>query len=160
METTPNFFGDDGRTYEQFRFCNNLTTVDLVGGIHKTVASLYLESWRDEMNEEIQRINQVLPSTDPDDKTDGIRQWIQLVISKIEHYKSKHRALLKEVATLLELALWKAKLAEVGSEVGPVKVNTARKAKIDIEEAKNEACITSGADIVIKNVLPFLMMVE
>ena len=66
--------------------------------------------------------------------------------------------LLKEVATLLELALWKAKLAEVESEVGPVEVNTARKAKIDIEEAKKEARITSGADIIIKNVLPYLKM--
>ncbi len=151
-------FNDWDQTYSQFDDCPNLTTVDLFGGIHKPVASLHLESWRDEMVEEIQRINQILPSTDPDDKTNEIVQWIRSVISKIEHYKAEHRALLKEVTTLLELALWKAKLAEVESDVGPVEENTARKAKIDIEEAKKEARITSGADIIIKNVLPYLKM--
>lgn len=39
------------------------------------------------MVEEIQRINQILPSTDPDDKTDVIIQWNQSVIVKIKHYK-------------------------------------------------------------------------
>jgi hypothetical protein len=40
--------------YNQFYSCHKLATVDLVGGgIHKTVTSLHLESWRDDMNEEI-----------------------------------------------------------------------------------------------------------
>jgi len=112
------------------------------------------------MNEEIQQINQILPVIDHDEKSSAIVEWIQLVISKIDHYKAEHIALLKEVATLLELALWKAKLAGVESDVGHVEENTARKAKLDIEEARKEARITSGADIVMKNVLPFLMMVE
>jgi hypothetical protein len=145
--------------YTQFCDCPNLRTVDLVGGIHKTVASLHLESWRNEMNAEIQRINQILPVTDHDEKSSEIVEWIQLVISKIEHYKSEHRALVNEVATLLDLALWKAKLAEEKDE-GPAEENTARKSKIDVGEARKKARITSGADIVIKNVLPFLMMVE
>jgi hypothetical protein len=120
-------------TYTQFHYCPNLATVDLVGGIHKTVSSLHLESWREEMNEEIQRINQTLPFTDSDEKADGIVQWIQLVISKIDLYKAEHRALLREATTLLELALWKAKLAEVESDVGPGEKKAARKAKIDVE---------------------------
>jgi len=52
-------WNNDG-TYTQFSACPNLTTVDLVGRIHKTVASLHLQlqswSWRNEMNEAIQRI--------------------------------------------------------------------------------------------------------
>ena len=153
------------RTYTQFSKCYNLATVDLVGGVHKTVASLHLESWRNEMNEEIQQINQILPVIDHDEKSSEIVEWIQLLISKIEHYKSEHRAVVKEVATLLELALWKAKLADFIEEgdvgVGPAEENTERKAKIDDDEGtRKEARITSGADIVIKNVLPFLMMVE
>jgi hypothetical protein len=152
-------------TYTQFSKCYNLATVDLVGGVHKTVASLHLESWRNEMNEEIQQINQILPVIDHDEKSSEIVEWIQLLISKIEHYKSEHRAVVKEVATLLELALWKAKLADFIEEgdvgVGPAEENTERKAKIDDDEGtRKEARITSGADIVIKNVLPFLMMVE
>ncbi|KAK1742621.1 leucine-rich repeat domain-containing protein, partial [Skeletonema marinoi] len=44
--------------------CTNLKTVDLVGGIHRTVASLHLERWRNDTTEEINRINQVLPETE------------------------------------------------------------------------------------------------
>ena len=109
------------------------------------------------MNEEIQRINQVLPGTAHDEKTDVIRQWMQSVSKKIDHYKAEHRVLLKEVATLLELTLWKAKLA--GSKVvGPGEKKAARKAKIGVESERKEARITSGADIIIKNVLPYLKM--
>ncbi len=146
-------------TYTQFHGCN-LTTVDLVGGIHKTVASLHLESWRNEMNEEIQRINQIIPSTDPDDKADEISQWIQSVIDKIEHYKTEHRAILKDATTRLELALWGVKLDKDKEGKYSMEEATAGKAEIDAERARKEARITSGADIVIKNVLPFLMLVE
>jgi len=148
----------DGR-YTQFSYCNNLTTVDLVGGIHKTVSSLHLESWRNEMSEEIQRINQILPSTGPHEKDDVIIEWIRSVISRIEHYKAEHSSLLKKATTLLELALWKAKLA--GFKVDDkesVAEKAAKKAKIDDEGARKEARITSGADIIIKNVLPYLKM--
>ena len=151
-------------TYTQFHDCHNLATVDLVGGVHKTVSSLHLESWRNEMNEEIERINQVLPGTAHDEKTDVIMQWIQSVISEIEHYKSEHLAILREVAALLELALWKAKLDDFNVEddkkcsVVSVAEKTAKKAKVDVEYARREARITSGADIIIKNVLPYLKM--
>ena len=46
-----------------FLDCDDLSTVQLVGGIHKTVSLLLTESWRrSEMNEEIDLINQVLLS--------------------------------------------------------------------------------------------------
>jgi hypothetical protein len=157
-------FHDDIGAYTQFHSCPNLTTVDLVGvgGIHKTVASLHLESWRNEMNEEIQRINQVLPGTDLDEKTDVIRQWIRSVISKIDHYKAEHSALLREATTRLELALWDVKLTGFKVEddiMGPGEKHSAKKAKIDYDEgARKQARITSGADIIIKNVLPYLKM--
>jgi hypothetical protein len=160
-------FYDRHGTYTQFHDCN-LTTVDLVGGIHKTVASLHHESWRNEMNAEIQRINQILPGTDPDRKADVTRQWMQSVISKVDHHKAEHRALLKEVATLLELVLWKAKL-DLGEEtdnnkVGDEKetdfeeVKLTKKAKVDPDNKRKGARVTCGADVVIKNVIPFLML--
>ena len=96
--------------YTQFDYCDQLTTVDLVGQAHKqTVASLHMESWRTEMNTEINRINRVLPNTPARDKTDEIRQWIYSVIDKLDHYKSEHCRYVKEGITLLELALWKMK---------------------------------------------------
>ncbi|KAK1738532.1 leucine-rich repeat domain-containing protein [Skeletonema marinoi] len=139
--------------YNQFYSCDQLTTVDLVGGTHKTVASLHMKRWRSEMEEEINRINQVLPTTPADNKTEEIRQWMDSVLDKMNHYKAEHYRYVKEGITLLELALWKAKLG--GKEEKSVE-GTTKKAKIDAESARIEKRITCGADMVIKNVLPFL----
>ena len=130
-----------------FNFCSNLTTVDLVGGIHDTVASLHLESWRNEMNDEINRINQVLPTIL--NKTFAIRRWMETVIRRLNRRKTEHEVLIKEAATLLELALWKAMLCD--SDEGEVIAKGAQR-----HRARKEMRVTSGADVVIKNVLPFL----
>ena len=137
-----------------FDGCDNLVQVDLVGGIHETVSSLHLESWRNEMNNEINKINQVLPRIAPDEKTVTIRWWMGSVSSKVEHYKGEHRRVLKETATILELYLWKVNLLEENEEESHKP--KSKRAKIDVERARKEKRIRSGADIVIKNVLPFL----
>ena len=155
-----------------FDECGNLSQVDLVGGIHKTIESLLLERWRNEMKDEIGSINQVLPNTPTDEKTAAIRRWIEGVIQRIDHYKSEHYALLKDNMTQLELALWKAKLHEmegedfslsfdlrVLSEEKMTFLEFARwKARVDEEfaNARHEACVTCGADSIIPLVLPFL----
>ncbi|KAK1742677.1 leucine-rich repeat domain-containing protein, partial [Skeletonema marinoi] len=64
-----------------FSDCPDLTTMDLVGGIHNTIASLHLESWKNDTTEEINRINQVLPNTTSSQKTAEIQQWMRSVIS-------------------------------------------------------------------------------
>ena len=135
-----------------FGNCSKLISVDLVGGIHKTVASLHLESWRNEMNNEINRINQTLPTIRG--KTGEIQQWIRSVIERLDHYKAEHHTLLKEATTLLELALWKANLSDNdgGEGEGVLLACESRK------RARKEICVTSGADVVIKNVLPFLIL--
>ena len=138
-----------------FHDCDNLSQVELIGGVHKTVSSLLLESWRNEMKDEIDRINQVLPNTATEEKTRGIQDWMERVLERIEHYKSEHYALLKEFTTLLELALWKANLDNnVGYDAAAregVRVTRGQR-----KRARKERCITSGDSIVIKNVLPFL----
>ena len=77
------------------------------------------------------------------------------VLDKMYHFKAEHSRYVKEGVTLLELALWKAKLdiKEDSSAEG-----RAKKAKIDVGSARIEKRITCGADIVIKNVLPFLQL--
>ena len=140
-----------------FSGCNNLTQVDLVGGIHKTVYSLLLESWRNEINDEVDRINRDLPNTATEEKTRAIQDWIERVLDRIDHYKNEHYALLKEAMMLLELALWKANLDEsVGYDAAAregVRVTRGQR-----KRARKDRCITSGASIVIKNVLPFLAL--
>jgi hypothetical protein len=64
-----------------FYRCENLSQVDLIGGVHKTVSSLLLGSWRNEMSDEIDRINRDLPYTPTYDKTAAIRQWMELNIT-------------------------------------------------------------------------------
>jgi hypothetical protein len=122
--------------YTQFNQCDHLKTVDLVGveKIHKTISSLLLESWKDEMNQEIDRINQELPNASTYYKfykTDAIKPWIESVIDRMEHYKAEHKRLLKEDMTQLELALWKAKLDEKGEEDNSeLKVQAPRKPRL------------------------------
>ena len=137
----------------------DLSTVDVVGGIHKTISSLHLESWRNEMSEGINRINRVLEDTPANEKTRVIRQWIESVLERLNHFKTEHKALLKEAMTLFELALWKAKLLDEKEEDHFLGGKQASKrAKIDDETARTELRITSRASDVIKNVLSFLVL--
>jgi hypothetical protein len=156
-----------------FNFCENLLQVDLVGGIHKTISSLLLDSWRNKMKNEIDRINQVLPNTLAENKTEVIDQWMERVTERIEHYKSEHYTLLKNIMSQLELALWKVKLHEYGgakefSFSTDLRVLMAKKmtllefahckAKFDEEfvAARQKARVKCGANIIIPHVLSFL----
>jgi len=96
-----------------FTGCLDLVHVDLVeGAVHETIAALPLEEWRNDMNEEVDTINQILPTVDAGDydddgeKSRAIRTWIRSVLHKIIHYQAEHRRLVnEEVATTLQLAL-------------------------------------------------------
>ncbi len=141
-----------------FDDCDGLEKVIPVGRIHETISSLHLESWRKEMRREIRRINRALPTLNAEGiQTDGIKQWIGSVIRQMEHFKAEHCTLVREAMTLLELALWKAMLDENEGEIDS-REGKAKKAKIDMEAARRERRVMSGADIVIKNVLPFLKL--
>ena len=105
MPLKDNLLGD-----HMFYDCHALSTVDLIGGIHKTISSLLLERWRNEMNEEINIINRYLPNTRHYEKTALIGQWMEGVIQRIEHYKSEHYALLKNNLTQLNLLFGRTSL--------------------------------------------------
>ena len=140
-----------------FNQCDNLSQVDIVGKIQRNVSSLPLESWRNEVNEEIDRINRILLNTPAIHRTAAIEQWKRSVVCKMEHKQ------LMEAISLLELALWKRKLDECKEEVVEAEESLgvtppAKKSKIDVAAARQEKRITSGASIVIKNVLPYLSL--
>ena len=111
------------------------------------------------MKDEIYRINQVLPNTPHTytNKTVVTQQWMETVMERVDHYKLEHYALLKEFTTLLELALWKANLDDnSGSDAAAregVRVTRGQR-----KRARKDRSITSGANIVIKNVLFFLKL--
>ena len=150
-------FSGPYQKYNQFDRCVRLTTVDIFGGINETIASLHMERWRAKMIAEIIRINQVLPNTSRREKTAVIKRWMDSVIDKMDHYKAEHCRYVKEGITLLELAVWKAKLDE--KEEYNCEEGRTKKAKVDDESVRKESRMLCGADIVIKNVLPFLQLV-
>jgi len=88
--------------------CSALNHVDLVeGSLLKTIAALHLEDWRNDMNEEIYSINQILPTAcagyydEEEEDVEGekvvaIRTWISSLLGKIIYYKAEHRRLLDE----------------------------------------------------------------
>eukprot|EP00984_Skeletonema_dohrnii_P005524 scaffold1947_cov116-Skeletonema_dohrnii-CCMP3373.AAC.5 len=99
-----------------FSGCANLKQVDLVeGAVHEIIAALQLDEWRNDMYEEINSINQILPTADAgemnDDDDEGekaraIITWIRSVLRKVIHYQAEHQRLLdEEVATTLEHSL-------------------------------------------------------
>jgi len=151
---------DDGAFH-----CDNLATVDLVGAddLQKTISSLHMERWTDEINQEINRINRVLPGLEDWEKTSEIVEWSERVRRKLNRHKREHQVVVKEAMTLLELALWKAKLDEAeGEEDGNGEAALEfqpKKARIDVDSARKALRITSGTNVIIKNVLPFLKLV-
>ena len=152
-----------------FRECFALKHVDLVEGeVHATIASFDSEEWRDDMKREIDSINQILPNANAGyydeeeeewiagEKAQVIRRWIRSVIDKMNHYKAEHQRLLNEAATLLELAMWKANLDDNNGGRTMSMREGVRTTRGSVKRARRELCVTSGASIVIKNVLPFL----
>ena len=94
-----------------FQRCAKLDRVDLVKGVHETVSALLLEEWKNDINDKIDTINQILPNTSAGDqpsargKAQAIRTWITSVLHKIVHYKAQHRRCLNEAAATLQTAL-------------------------------------------------------
>ncbi len=101
-----------------FQGCDNLNHVNLIEGeLHESIAALHLEEWGNDMNEEIDSINQILPTTyagtvddDDEEEEDGekaqvIRIWIRSVLRKIVHYQEEHQRILNEAATTLQFTL-------------------------------------------------------
>ena len=93
--------------------CAKLKHVDLIGGVYETVAALLMEEWKNDMNEEIENISQILPDTpagtirydDNGGKAQAIRTWIRSVLHKIVCYKAKHRRYLNVATAALQPAL-------------------------------------------------------
>ena len=87
-----------------FQGCVNLKHVDLIAGeLHETISALQLEHWRNDLIEQIDVINQVLPNTGRKDA--AIEWWIRSILGKIIYYKAEHRRLLGEATTTLQHAL-------------------------------------------------------
>jgi hypothetical protein len=81
----------------------------------------------------------------------GILREIQ---SKLDRFEDKLTEL-KEITTILELALWKMKIDEKSPR--EMATQSQKKLKTDNSSIRNQNRVTCGADIVIGHVLPFLI---
>ena len=101
-----------------FQACENLKHINLVEEeiLHETIAALQLEEWRNDMGEEIDSINQILPTTyagyyenfggeEDGQKARAIRRWIGSVLHKIILYQAEHQLLLNEAASTIHHVL-------------------------------------------------------
>jgi len=132
----------------------NIESVWLVEGIRKLIASLHFERWTRRMEMEMNEIHRTVPCARGKSKTSVINEWMSSMIHLLKHFKAEHCIVVNEAMTLLELALWKAKLDESHKEP------KRKRAKIDSGIIRKERRVTCGADIIIKNVLPFLQLDE
>jgi len=129
---------------DTFKGCAKLMQVDLVEGeiLRETIAALHLEEWRNDMIAEFDSIGaQILNKKE--DKAGAIRNWMRQLLFKIEDYTTQHRHVLNEAATTLGLALWETSISECHNVIESV-------------PTRAECRVLCGAEIVIKNVLPFL----
>ena len=60
--------------YDDAFNCEDLVSIELVESVHKTLASFHLESWKIQMMQQINRVNQVLLTTPAGSKTTVIAQ--------------------------------------------------------------------------------------
>jgi len=148
-----------------FKGCGNVANVELVGAVHNTISHFSLQVWKDEMNDEIGRINQVLPAVSAHRKAAAVRQWIQRVHARVQYFTNEHNKSLEEYATLLELVLWRDSLNDEtdhdnDNEPSLEAKNPRKKARIDADSVRTrkERRTTCGANVVIKNVLSFLQL--
>lgn len=123
------------------RICVRIATFRylLEVSMFKRLDSLNVKRWREEMETSINKF--------PDISTLREGNAIRLY-SKLVSYET-----LKEATMLLELVLWKA---NIGKCMSNGKIRCHKKARVGNEVNRQDCRINCGADIVVRNVLPFL----
>lgn len=129
-----------------FNYCENLVEVDFGGTIQRITSQLSLDSWSNDIEEKVNLFNRVLPTIPSNLKTRAMQQCIESVMDKIKFYKSEHNQLLKQAASVLELALWKT---QIEREMIQQKLDVGHRA---------DCRYVCKSDVVIANVMSFLLL--
>ena len=75
--------------------------------------------------------------------------------AKIAHFEDElHK--LKEITTILELALWKMRINQTNNQENETRPR--KKGKTDESSVRQHFRVTCGADAVIRHVLPYLLI--
>ena len=82
---------------------------------------------------------------------------IQGIRARVAHFEAEYYNL-KEITTILELALWKSRMSE---NIPQEEVSHCQnKMKTDETEIRRQCRITCRADVIIGHVIPFLISTE
>jgi hypothetical protein len=82
--------------------------------------------------------------------------WYNETITKLEYYEYEYLTL-KESTSLLELALWKARIDDASVDRGKVMGSGNKKMKMDLSDFRLQCRVSCGADHVLENVFPYLL---
>ena len=91
-----------------------------------------------------------------DDDGFNSREWYNETLAKLEYYESEYQRL-KEVTSLLELALWKARIGDASVDYVKAMEVGNKKMKMGGIEFRVHCRISCGAEHVLENVLPYLL---
>jgi hypothetical protein len=115
-------------------------------GLSDRVKALAFKLWRDHITNMIQTSNFQYTG----DNLDILRE----IRAKLAHFEDELQKL-KEVTPILELAIWKIKMNEKKTQ--DVATQSQKKIKTDKSSARQQCRVTCGADIIISNVLPYII---
>jgi hypothetical protein len=123
-------------------------------GLSESVDDLAFKVWRDHITIMIQTAD-----FNRYNKLAILRRYNKLAIlreirSKLDHFEDE-LSQLKEVTTILELALWKMKMNEKSHQ--DIATKSQKRRKTDESSTQQQCRVTCGADVVIGHVLPFLI---
>ena len=126
-------------TYQFLVKCSFIERINTIG----------LKQWRDNV------INMVMGPkfTMPYDVKEG--NWLDDIRSKLILYEAEYHRL-KEATSLLELVLWRNEIGKSKSDDG----RKSRKRKFEEPDSRSQCRVSCGADIIIRNVLPYLVPVS
>ena len=111
------------------------------------VEALAFKVWRDHITNMIQTSNFKYSGEESQNIMHRIRE-------KLAHFEDELPKL-KEVTTLLELALWKTRINDTIQQQKMAR--SQKKIKTDKSSIRQQFRVTCGADVVIGHVLPFLI---
>jgi len=130
----------------------------------KRIDAVGIKQWRDDLMIEIEKRMLIENGTIDRPKSYILsedlpkrRCWFNGFTSKLSMYEAKYQEL-KEAMTMIELVLWKNKYSEASNskqEVGSSKKMKFGESTITREQSR----VSCGANIVIENVLPYLISV-
>jgi hypothetical protein len=116
-------------------------------GMSSRLGALAFKVWRD-------CITNMIQTADYKWRLDNSSTILRGIQDKLAHFEDELPKL-KEVTTILEIALWKTRLDEDGHKSETI--HRLKKVKPDVSSIRRQCHVTCGADIIIRLVLPFLI---